>query len=133
VQSDALAGFGLNFGLAFQLMDDLLDLLSGPDITGKPRGSDLKSGIYTIPVIHALQTNPEFRAKFTPVLKSGLISQDHVDEIADALKSNGSIDYARLMVRKHSDIAFGYLDSLPRGRAVSEHGPSWSSGPRSTD
>jgi geranylgeranyl pyrophosphate synthase len=116
-QSEYLAGFGLNFGLAFQLMDDLLDLLSDPSDTGKPRGSDLKSGIFTIPVIHALSNNPDFSSKYKPLLKPGMISQADVDEIARALKSNGAIDYTKSMVCRHSDIAFDYLDSLPQGRA----------------
>jgi len=112
-----LAGFGLNFGLAFQLMDDLLDLFSPPEATGKPRGSDLKSGIYTVPVIYGLQHNPDFRNRFIPILKSGEITQDDVDEIGQAIKVNGAGDYARSMMLMHGEKALSHLDRLPDGRA----------------
>lgn len=116
---DALEGFGMNFGLAFQLSDDLIDLFADPRATGKPRGSDIKCGIYTIPVIHAMTSNREFTEKYLPVLERGEISHIEVDEISELLRSNGSIVYAQGLVKKHADIAYGYLEKLPQGRAAS--------------
>ncbi len=117
-QERHLAGFGLNFGFAFQLSDDLLDLFCDPDATGKPRGSDLKSGIYTTSVIHALREDERFADEFRPVLEKGEITQDGViDKIAGALKSNGAMEYVIDLVKLHGEKAISHLDNLPPGKA----------------
>lgn len=54
-QVQALTRFGLLMGLAFQLTDDLLDLLGDPLRMGKPVGKDISAGVFTLPVIHSLQ------------------------------------------------------------------------------
>jgi octaprenyl-diphosphate synthase len=53
--SAALARFGAAFGMCFQVLDDLLDLIGDADRLGKPTGADMASGVYTLPVITALQ------------------------------------------------------------------------------
>jgi geranylgeranyl pyrophosphate synthase len=55
----ALGQFGRSFGMAFQLVDDLLDLLADPADTGKEHGMDVRHGVYTLPVLYALETDPE--------------------------------------------------------------------------
>lgn len=61
---DALGQYGESFGMAFQLTDDLLDLLSTSDDLGKPVGNDIKEGVYTLPVLLGLQSssNKKLRA-----------------------------------------------------------------------
>ena len=56
-QIDALTGFGLSYGIAFQIVDDVLDLVSSDADLGKPAGHDLEEGVYTLPVIRALGTD----------------------------------------------------------------------------
>ncbi len=116
-QEKDLAGFGLNFGLAFQLSDDLLDLFSDPDATGKHKGSDIRSDIYTCSIIYALGENAEFVERFVPILRRGDITSEEVDEIADVLRSNGAMQYAQGLVRHHGKIALDHLDRLPPGKA----------------
>lgn len=108
--------FGLNFGLAFQLSDDLLDLFADPDATGKPRGSDLGSGIYTASIIHALRHDKDFAARFRPVLKKGNPTSDEIDEIAGMLKTNGTMEYVRGLIHTHGLLAIEHLERLPAGR-----------------
>ncbi len=115
--SGHLAAFGLNFGLAFQFSDDLLDLFSDPVATGKPRGADLRSGIYTTPIIHALAHDSVFKTRFAPALRNGGIEQDTIDEIAEALISNGSMDYSKGLVKLYGEKASSHLDLLPACRA----------------
>jgi octaprenyl-diphosphate synthase len=52
---EALASFGLNLGIAFQLVDDLFDLIAQPQKLGKPVGNDIKEGNITLPLIHLLK------------------------------------------------------------------------------
>ncbi|MEK7853508.1 MAG: polyprenyl synthetase family protein [candidate division NC10 bacterium] len=58
-QVEALAEFGLNLGIGFQLVDDTLDFMAHEEILGKPVGNDVKEGKITYPLIHLLQTGPE--------------------------------------------------------------------------
>ena len=51
----ALARFGEAFGMGFQVLDDVLDLIGDPDRLGKPTGTDIVSGVYTLPVLAALR------------------------------------------------------------------------------
>jgi heptaprenyl diphosphate synthase len=60
-EAEALEEYGTALGMAFQISDDLLDLLAGPEETGKTPGSDLRQGVYTLPVIHALEVDPGLR------------------------------------------------------------------------
>lgn len=112
-----LAGFGLNFGLAFQMSDDLLDLFADPDATGKPRGTDITAGIYTIPIIHALNNDREFEKKFTDDVRSERLDKDLIDEISLMLRYNGSFEYALGLVHEYGEKALTHLDSLPDGLA----------------
>jgi octaprenyl-diphosphate synthase len=111
-----LSDFGLNFGLAFQLSDDLLDLFAAPDATGKPHGSDLRSGIYTASIIRALSVDPDFADKFRPVFERGNPTTDEINEIARMLKLNGTMDCVRDLILRHGHIAEQHLDQLPSGR-----------------
>jgi len=58
----ALSEYGLNLGIAFQITDDILDITGDPAKTGKPVGSDLRDGKFTLPVLLALQNLPEAQA-----------------------------------------------------------------------
>jgi geranylgeranyl pyrophosphate synthase len=58
VSMSALARYGESLGIAYQIIDDLLDLTGNPDDTGKSHGSDLQNGNYTLPVIYALEECP---------------------------------------------------------------------------
>lgn len=57
--AEQLYGYGRDLGLAFQIVDDILDFTSHTEILGKPAGSDLISGNITAPVLFAMEENPE--------------------------------------------------------------------------
>jgi geranylgeranyl pyrophosphate synthase len=59
VQIGAMRDYGYNLGMAFQIMDDILDFIGDETILGKPVGSDLRQGTITLPVFHYLQGHPE--------------------------------------------------------------------------
>ena len=67
-----LGSYGINLGLAFQLMDDLLDFTSSEEKLGKPIGNDLREGKVTLPLIYLLQRcRPEEAEKISRVLDEG--------------------------------------------------------------
>jgi octaprenyl-diphosphate synthase len=61
---EAMAACGRHIGLAFQVSDDLLDVVGQPSVTGKPRGIDLRDGNPSLPIVLALQTDPELKRLF---------------------------------------------------------------------
>lgn len=91
-QVEALATYGLKLGLAFQLMDDVLDYSGEAEKLGKNVGDDLAEGKTTLPVIHALQLANEEQKKLirNAIRKGGL---EHLSEIQRLFRSFGSLDY----------------------------------------
>src|SRR5213082_3030373 len=63
-----LRDYGMNLGIAFQLVDDLLDATSSEDILGKPAGADLLEGKVSLPLIFLLQREPEMRSRLQTVM-----------------------------------------------------------------
>jgi heptaprenyl diphosphate synthase len=76
----AASRFGSALGMAFQIIDDLQDLVLSEDLTGKPRGNDLLHGVYTLPVLYALEKRPEIAAHL-----SQRLSPDDLDPLVALL------------------------------------------------
>ena len=109
--------WGLSLGLCFQLMDDLIDVLSDSTTLGKPAGSDIAQGKRTLMVIHAL-SQPDSDAKNRLLLSLG--KGEHVDEATlklslEALSELGSIDYAKTKAEHYHQHAHLCLDRIPDG------------------
>jgi heptaprenyl diphosphate synthase len=115
-----LREMGMNFGLAFQISDDLLDLYADPETTGKPRGTDISAGFYTTAVIHGLNCDPQFQKDFGSALLDDTLSTEIIDSIADALRANGSLDYCRGLILDYCGKARECLGKLPGGKANDE-------------
>ncbi|HVB70280.1 MAG TPA: polyprenyl synthetase family protein [Acidimicrobiales bacterium] len=81
-QADALADFGRNFGMVYQLRDDVMDLVAIDDQLGKPAGQDLAEGIYNLPTLFALR-DPVVGAELAELLGAAL--DDHERERARKL------------------------------------------------
>jgi len=93
-----LAEYGRNLGMAFQIVDDVLDLTASEEVLGKPVASDLREGKATIAVIHALEhCTPAERATIESVLSTGGFNGITPADIVAILQRHGSIDaaYAR--------------------------------------
>ena len=101
-----MADWGLAVGLCFQLMDDLIDVLSDSDTLGKPAGSDLAQGKRTLMVIHALLVTTRFPVwtNLKAVLGKGdSATQAEIDLGLAALNELGSVDYAQ---RESRNVSF---------------------------
>lgn len=112
LEERALAAYGLHLGMAFQLVDDLLDYsAAGADI-GKNIGDDLAEGKPTLPLIHTMQHGaPEQRALIRAAIEQG--GRTLIDEVIAAIESTGAIDYTARLAREETDRAVAALSDLP--------------------
>ncbi|MBS4023519.1 MAG: polyprenyl synthetase family protein [Dethiobacter sp.] len=108
----ALRGYGYRIGMAFQIVDDLLDFSGDEAVTGKPTASDLRQGVFTLPVIHMLNTSPrgeEFRIE----LGKGEPTDDLVAEIRREMVLSQSLEYTRDKAVNYINEAVQILRCLP--------------------
>jgi heptaprenyl diphosphate synthase len=97
---DALTTFGHNLGMAFQIIDDILDLVGTEEAVGKPTGKDLLEGVYTLPVIRALQESPALRG-----LLGRPLDQEAVQRTRALVSSGRAIATARSTANGYADAA----------------------------
>lgn len=115
-----LSDFGLNFGIAFQITDDLLDLTGDQSKTGKSIGNDIDNGKVTLPVIHLLDTANEADKKLVIDILEGYGEKRHgkrCDVLAERLKSCGSISYAHKRAEGFSDKAIAAIEGVSRSES----------------
>jgi octaprenyl-diphosphate synthase len=103
-QEQALREYGFNLGMAFQLVDDLLDFTGDAEAVGKPIGSDLREGKVTLPLIHLQQhaNGGPARQIIRDIIASRSVAPEQWHELLRTLKEHASIDYA---YRKAVDFA----------------------------
>lgn len=115
-QITALADYGTAVGIAFQVMDDLLDFMGDEETVGKPVGSDLLEGNVTLPVIHALRG--EHGDEVRDLIRKRQIGPEQAKRIADIVREEGSLEYAYGAATKYVQSAQKALRQLPPGEAV---------------
>lgn len=108
---EAAARYGWNLGMAFQLVDDILDIVSDHEQSGKTPGTDLREGIRTIPVLYALEADPG--GELARLLDSDEIGDDVIVRALQLLRESTALDRARELAAQyaraasHSLAAFG--------------------------
>jgi geranylgeranyl pyrophosphate synthase len=90
-RAPALGAFGRRIGLAFQLLDDVLDVSGPADRTGKHRGTDLLDGTITLPLILARESDPELAA----LDPRAVTSPEEAERVCDAIAATGALEQAR--------------------------------------
>ena len=115
-----MADWGKNLGLCFQLMDDVIDVLSDSATLGKPAGSDIAQGKRTLMIIHALrQEDGPVKDRLLAVLGKGdAVSPEALADGLAALAELGSVQYAKEMAEAYHAMAHGCLDRLDDGPAM---------------
>ena len=105
-QEDALGQYGRDLGMAFQIVDDVLDLTASEGVLGKPVASDLREGKVTMAVIHALERcTPEERTKIETILRDrGFNGVTHA-QVLDILQRYGSLDAATHHATQYAESA----------------------------
>jgi octaprenyl-diphosphate synthase len=109
-----LAAYGLNLGMAFQVIDDLLDFTATPERLGKPVISDLREGKVTLPLVYALQeAPPERRQKVEAVLEEKGFYSVPAAEIAALVRNSGAVGRARARAVAFVAEALDALEPFP--------------------
>jgi octaprenyl-diphosphate synthase len=117
-QQEALWQYGLNIGMAFQIVDDLLDFTGEEVALGKPVGGDLREGKLTLPVIHMRDRGgPRAAALLRKVVESREVSLDEWHEIKAMLTQTRSIEYANRVAFDYVERAKKVLYSFPSSDA----------------
>ena len=111
----AMAAFGEQIGIVFQLSDDIIDITS--DVAGKTPGTDLREGIATLPTLLARRSTDASDARLLELLDSDLHDDAALAEVLDLLRRHPSIEQARSEVRRRAEHARALLDPLPAGPA----------------
>jgi len=112
---EILDDFGGSLGLAFQLSDDIMDLTSSQLELGKEPGVDLKEGVYTLPVLYALEHSGH-REELARILATG-VDGELLDRALEIVTEGDAIRHARAAVRDEVGRAVGLARRLPEGPA----------------
>jgi octaprenyl-diphosphate synthase len=116
---EALASYGHNLGMAFQIADDLLDYTGTEAVTGKPTGHDLRERKVTLPLVSALERvskkeDEEIRDFFTRIDPT----DQEIARIVNIVVGQGGLDYANEVAERYAGQAREALKSLPDSPAV---------------
>ncbi|GMQ79026.1 MAG: polyprenyl synthetase family protein [Anaerolineae bacterium] len=105
---DSLIQYGYNLGLAFQIVDDVLDVAGDPDILGKPIGKDLSQGTGAL----MTQNGKKIRAKAISTAEN-----DPIQKMMVELRSSGALELAMLQAKQYADRAKSAAEDLPPSTA----------------
>ena len=113
-QEEAAGVYGRNLGMAFQIVDDVLDLTASENVLGKPVASDLREGKVTMAVVHALErcTASEREVVETVLRERAFKSATH-QQILDVLEHYGSVDVAMARAQEYSEAARKSICTFP--------------------
>lgn len=105
-----IALYGLNLGIAFQIVDDILDVVGHEALLGKPTGIDLQDGNPSLPIILALH---EGHKSVLQAFESSHPSQEEIKSAIAAIRHGETIQKAKILSKSHATLALGSLDKLP--------------------
>jgi geranylgeranyl pyrophosphate synthase len=116
--ADELGAFGRRIGLAFQLLDDVLDVSGPVERTGKARGTDLLDGTVTLPFILARERDPEL-AEFDLSSLNGVDGPQNAERLCERIAATGALDEAReRALALVAEAKAGLPHGLPDGRGA---------------
>ena len=104
-----LYNYGSNLGLAFQIVDDILDFTGSAEVLGKPAEADLASGILTIPVLYALKQQPYLKI----LIEREFSEPEDISKALELIKDSDGIELSRSLATTHARKAAQSLSCLP--------------------
>ena len=119
----SMSSYGYNLGMAYQIRDDLFDLLGNESYTGKDSGIDVKKNTLTLPVIHSLQTLPKSESHtLLNLVKMKHKSKDTLTEIMQLVKKGDGFVYAQEKIDYYTQSAIeslsAYADSIYKNSMI---------------
>lgn len=112
--AEQLYGYGRDLGLAFQIVDDILDFTSPTEVLGKPAGSDLISGNITAPVLFAMEENPDL----VTLIEREFKKEGDIEQALQMVSESQGIDRARDLAGYHAKLAVKQLECLKPSDAL---------------
>ena len=116
-QAKALEAYGLHLGVAFQLVDDLLDYAGEAAKTGKTAFADLREGKMTYPVLYARERDPLVRPLLEEIVAAPDVPPALAGALLQALQRTEALDATRRLAAEHAEKAVEAIAGLPGGRA----------------
>ena len=110
-QIDSLTAFGQSYGMAFQIVDDILDVVATDEELGKPAGHDLVEGVYTLPVLRTLADDPGP----LPELLGRALDREEMDKARDHVRQSGAVDSALATAQSYVDQGLAALEVVGQG------------------
>jgi len=107
---EAAHSYGLNMGIAFQIIDDILDVVGHLELLGKPTGMDLRDGNPSLPIILSLNIGD---AAVCEVFKQARPSEDQISTALEAIKTGPAIPQAKALSRQYAEDALRSLKKFP--------------------
>jgi geranylgeranyl pyrophosphate synthase len=114
-EMEAISNFGYSVGMAFQIIDDILDYAGTPHKLGKPIGGDLSQGLFTLPAIYYAEHHPEDKDLKT-LLKRREPDQDLIQPLIKKIQNSEAIEAALMDARVFIDEAENMLSAFPDSR-----------------
>ena len=112
-QIERLGRIGGIIGTVFQIADDIIDIDSDPDESGKLPGTDLREGVHTLPVLYALEETGPAADRLRELLKGPVTDDEALAEALGLLRASGGIAAAKLTVLQYAEQARAELAGLP--------------------
>ena len=109
---DAVGSFAYNIGLAFQVIDDTLDITGDPHSTGKAVGTDLLEGKPTLPIIYAME-DKVYGPRIAELFGKVDVTDDDVKEAIDLIRKTDAVDRCIAKAESFADDAVSHLDEIP--------------------
>ena len=113
-RQQALEQYGMNLGITFQLIDDLLDFTSSDEVLGKATGADLLEGVLTLPLIYLLEREPSMRGALETVMRDRSFKEIPRETLLHMLNKSQSLERAFERARRFASAAGKELEALPR-------------------
>jgi heptaprenyl diphosphate synthase len=116
IQVEALGTFGRSIGVAFQIVDDVFDVVLTEAEIGKPVGNDLREGAITLPMLWTLRNSPD-AGEFRDILTQEEKTDEHVARAIEIMRSGQAVAQSMTMARDYADVAKKQLEMFPEGAA----------------
>jgi len=104
--------YGFSIGMAFQIIDDVLDFTSEQTIIGKPVASDLRQGLITLPAIYYVDNNPLEKDSVQAIINNHY-NEETISKIVSSIRSSGAIEYSFNEASQYIDEGVKSLEDLP--------------------